>query len=299
MSTPPDKPNSRRRFLRTSVALVPIASVAGCDLHSSSPSATTAGNASAASAGAERAPYKPTFFDAKEWAFVQAAVDRLGEFSFILAGLGRALGLLSAEGQSLILAVALISIAMNTLLFAMIDPALAWIRKHSAFARKLEARDDPLAALPMSTPQTHLTGQVVIVGYGKVGTRIAHALDERGIAYVVVEQNRELVEKLRADGIAAVSGDAIEPIVLVQAHIARAGMLVVTLPDVFDVRQIVEISRTLNPTLEVVLCTNSGDEAALLSSEGIGTVFMGETELARGMTEHVLGRMAKPVAAAH
>ena len=172
------------------------------------------------------------------------------------------------RGQSLILAVALISIAMNTLLFAMIDPALAWIRKHSAFARKLEARDDPLAALPMSTPQTHLTGQVVIVGYGKVGTRIAHALDERGIAYVVVEQNRGFVEKLREDGVAAVSGDAIEPIVLVQAHIARAGMLVVTLPDVFDVRQIVEISRTLNPALEVVLCTNSGDEAALLSSEG-------------------------------
>ncbi|WP_175685418.1 cation:proton antiporter [Burkholderia anthina] len=230
---------------------------------------------------------------------VGAGLAQIGEFSFILAGLGRALGLLSAEGQSLILAVALISIAMNTLLFAMIDPALAWIRQHSAFARKLEARDDPLAALPMSTPQTHLTGQVVIVGYGKVGTRIAHALDERGIAYVVVEQNRELVEKLRADGVAAVSGDAIEPIVLVQAHIARAGMLVVTLPDVFDVRQIVEISRTLNPTLEVVLCTNSGDEAALLSSEGVGTVFMGESELARGMTEHVLDRMAKPAVAAH
>ncbi|MBU9559321.1 cation:proton antiporter [Burkholderia multivorans] len=230
---------------------------------------------------------------------VGAGLAQIGEFSFILAGLGRSLGLLSAEGQNLILAVALISIALNSVAFAAIDPALAWIRKRSAFARRLEARDDPLAALPMSTPQTHLTGQVVIVGYGKVGTRIARALDEHGIAYVVVEQNREIVEKLRAGGVAAVSGDAIEPIVLVQAHIARAGMLVVTLPDVFDVRQIVEISRTLNPTLEVVLCTNSSDEAALLASEGIGTVFMGETELARGMTEHVLGRMAKPVAAAH
>lgn len=230
---------------------------------------------------------------------VGAGLAQIGEFSFILAGLGRSLGLLSAEGQNLILAVALISIALNSVAFAAIDPALAWIRKRSAFARRLEARDDPLAALPMSTPQTHLTGQVVIVGYGKVGTRIARALDEHGIAYVVVEQNREIVEKLRAGGVAAVSGDAIEPIVLVQAHIARAGMLVVTLPDVFDVRQIVKISRTLNPTLEVVLCTNSSDEAALLASEGIGTVFMGETELARGMTEHVLGRMAKPVAASH
>jgi CPA2 family monovalent cation:H+ antiporter-2 len=147
----------------------------------------------------------------------------------------------------------------------------------------------------MSTPQTHLTGQVVIVGYGRVGTRIGQALDERGIAYVVVEQNRERVEKLREEGVAAVSGDAIEPIVLVQAHIARAGMLVVTLPDVFDVRQIVEISRTLNPTIEIALCTNSDDEASLLVNEGMGTVFIGETELARGMTDHVLSRMTPHV----
>ncbi|QHP94153.1 sodium:proton antiporter [Burkholderia glumae] len=225
---------------------------------------------------------------------VGAGLAQIGEFSFILAGLGRSLGLLSAEGQSLILAVALISISTNTLLFAAIEPALGWIRRHSAFARRLEARDDPLAALPMSTPQTHLTGQVVIVGYGRVGARIVQALDERGIACVVVEQNRETVEKLRAEGAAAVSGDAIEPVVLVQAHIARAGMLVVTLPDTFDVRQIVEIARTLNPTIEIALCTNSGDEAALLTSEGVGTVFISETELARGMTEHVLARMGSP-----
>ncbi|MCQ0032923.1 sodium:proton antiporter [Burkholderia glumae] len=225
---------------------------------------------------------------------VGAGLAQIGEFSFILAGLGRSLGLLSAEGQSLILAVALISISTNTLLFAAIEPALGWIRRHSAFARRLEARDDPLAALPMSTPQTHLTGQVVIVGYGRVGARIVQALDERGIACVVVEQNRETVEKLRAEGAAAVSGDAIEPVVLVQAHIARAGMLVVTLPDAFDVRQIVEIARTLNPTIEIALCTNSGDEAALLTSEGVGTVFISETELARGMTEHVLARMGSP-----
>lgn len=222
---------------------------------------------------------------------VGVSLAQIGEFSFILASLGRGLGLLSAEGQSLILAVALLSIALNTLLFAAVDPVLAWIRKRSAFARRLESRDDPLAALPMSTPQAHLTGQVVIVGYGRVGTRIAHALDARGIAYVVVEQNRETVEKLRADGVAAVSGDAVEPIVLVQAHIARAGMLVVTLPDVFDVRQIVDISRTLNPAIEIALCTNSDEEAALLANEGMGEVFVSETELAHGMTEHVLARM--------
>ena len=142
----------------------------------------------------------------------------------------------------------------------MIDPALAWIRKHSAFARKLEARDDPLAALPMSTPQTHpdRAGRDRRLRQGRYPNcaragRARHRVCRR-------RAESRLVEKLREDGVAAVPGDAIEPIVLVQAHIARAGMLVVTLPDVFDVRQIVEISRTLNPALEVVLCTNSGDE---------------------------------------
>ncbi|MET5116643.1 NAD-binding protein, partial [Burkholderia pseudomallei] len=77
--------------------------------------------------------------------------------------------------------------------------------------RRLESRAQTLAALPWSTQQAHLRGQVVIVGFGRVGTRIAHALDARGIAYVVVEQNRETVVKLRADGVAAVSGDAVEP----------------------------------------------------------------------------------------
>lgn len=78
MSTSSDKPNSRRHFLRSSVALVPIASLAGCDLRALPTSAPAAGNASAAASGdAARETYKPVFFDAREWAFVQAAVDRL------------------------------------------------------------------------------------------------------------------------------------------------------------------------------------------------------------------------------
>ena len=111
-----------------------------------------------------------------------------------------------------------------------------------------------------------------------------------GIPYVVAEQNREIVETLRAREIPAVSGDAAEPEVLIQAHIARADMLVIATPDTLNVRKVVEIARTLNPSIEVVVRTHNEEEAALLQNEHIGTVFLGEQELALGMTRHVLRR---------
>ncbi len=222
---------------------------------------------------------------------VGASLAQIGEFSFILAGLGMALGLLPAEGQSLILAGALISIALNSLLFTAIEPVQAWLRVRSPLVRRLEQRDDPLAELPTSVHPSFLSGQVVLVGYGRVGRRIAQVLDEKHIPYVVAEQNREMVEQLRSRNVPAVSGDAADPAVLIQAHIAKASMLVIATPDTIDVHQMVEIARTLNPSIEVVVRTHSEDEAELLTQEQIGTIFIGERELANGMVAHVLSRM--------
>jgi CPA2 family monovalent cation:H+ antiporter-2 len=222
---------------------------------------------------------------------VGASLAQIGEFSFILAGMGVSLGLLPPEGQSIIIAGALISIAFNSLAFTAIAPVQSWLRARSELARRLELRDDPLAQLPMSVDQQLLSGQIVLVGYGRVGRRIADALAERHVPFVVAEQNRELVESLRAQHIPAVTGDAADPAVLIQAHIARAGMLVIATPDTFNARKMIETARKLNPAIEVVLRTHSDEEAALLQQENVGKVFMGEHELARGMTQHVLDRM--------
>ncbi len=222
---------------------------------------------------------------------VGASLAQIGEFSFILAGLGVALGLMPVEGQSLVLAGALVSIAANSALFAAIEPLQRWIRRHSAVARRLEQNDDPLAQLPMSTNEALLTGQVVLVGYGRVGRFIARRLRAQGVSYVVAEQNRERVEALRAKGVPAVCGDATTPEVLVQAHVARAAMLIVAIPDLIDVRRMVETARLLNPGIAVVLRTHSEEEARLLREEQMGTVFFGEEELANGMAGYALARL--------
>lgn len=231
---------------------------------------------------------------------VAVSLAQIGEFSFILAGLGVGLGLMPTEGQSLVLAVALLSIAANAALFSAVDPIRGWLLARSALARRLEQRDDPLAELPATTQRANLEGHVLLVGYGRVGSRIAQQLYERHIPVVVAEQNRELVDWLRQQGHAAVSGDAAEDAaVLIQAHVANAAMLVVAVPDSLQVRKMVEIAQKLNPNIQMVLRSHNAEEARLLTDEGWGTVFLEEQELAKGMTAHILASHTPTAAHVH
>jgi monovalent cation:H+ antiporter-2, CPA2 family len=228
---------------------------------------------------------------------VGASLAQIGEFSFILAGLGVSLDLMPPEGESLILAGALISISINPLVFAAIEPAQSWIRSRSKLARALERSDDPLSELPASVNQDLLTGHVVLVGYGRVGRRIGDVLKSKSIPFVVAEQSRELVEALRDQNVPAVSGDASDPAVLIQAHVARARLLIVAIPDAAGVRKMVETAKTLNPRIEILLRTHTDEEAELLRRENLGTVFMSEHELAAAITRHamlLLGVAADP-----
>ncbi|WP_256078488.1 YbaL family putative K(+) efflux transporter [Massilia sp. YIM B04103] len=227
-------------------------------------------------------------YPAKTALMVSASLAQIGEFSFILAALGMALGLMPQEGQSLILAGAIISIALNPVVFALTGPLERWFGKDKALAAKFDRSADPLAELPMSTASTKLADQVVLVGYGRVGRRIAETLTAQGIHFVVAEQNREIVDQLRQQGIPAVAGNAGEPAVLIQAHIARARMLVIATPDTFHVRAMIETARALNPNIRTVVRTHSDEEAELLKRERAGQVFIGEQELAKGMSAHIL-----------
>ena len=226
---------------------------------------------------------------------VSASLAQIGEFSFILAGLGMGLGVLPQEGYSLVLAGALLSIALNPLVFSAIDPLLRWLSSQSRLARDLARRDDPLAELPTSTEPRYLANQVVLVGHGRVGEKIAQALRAEGLPFVVAEENRELVERLRAQGQAAVFGDASSADTLVQAHVAQARMLVVASPDAPGARRMIETARTLNPGIAVVVRSHNPQEAALLERDTGATVLVGETELARAMAQRVLqGLQATP-----
>jgi len=229
---------------------------------------------------------------------VAASLAQVGEFSFILAGLGMTLGLLPKEGNSLILAGALISIALNPLVFRGVAPLLTWLQKHPVLAGRLEPAVNPLAELPMSTDAKFLSNQVVLVGWGRVGKLIASALTAQGIPFVIAESNRESVASLRALGLAAVWGDATEPEVLIQAHIRDARALVIATPETVQVRRMVAAARTLNPAIQVVVRSHNAEEAQRLEEDGAGAVFVGEAELARSMIGFVVA-LVRPESAQH
>ncbi len=227
----------------------------------------------------------------KTAATVSASLAQIGEFSFILAAMGMSLGLLPAQGQNLILAGAIISIAFNPLLFRAVEPLQKWLSASPELARRLAQPLDPLAELPASVPHEQLSGQVVLVGYGRVGRMIASQLEQRGIHYVVAEQNREYVDQLRKRGVAAVAGNAAEPSVLIQAHIANATVLAIATPDSVDVRAMAETARALNPAIRILVRTHSAQDADLLRGDTGAAVFYGEQELARNMTAHILAQL--------
>jgi CPA2 family monovalent cation:H+ antiporter-2 len=219
---------------------------------------------------------------------VSASLAQIGEFSFILAALGMSLGLLPELGQNLILAGAIVSIAVNPVMFKLAGPLEKWVLRRSEQARRMQRSPDPLAELPATVTHERLTGQVVLVGYGRVGRRIAEELTRQGVHFVVAEQNRDMVEELRRRDQPAVAGNAAEPAVLIQAHIARASMLIIATPDTFHVRAMIETAKALNPEIRCVVRTHNEEEARLLREETGGTVFIGEHELARSMTRYVL-----------
>jgi CPA2 family monovalent cation:H+ antiporter-2 len=219
---------------------------------------------------------------------VGASLAQIGEFSFILAGLGVALNLLPKEGQDLILAGALLSIALNAALFAATGPVLAWAQAHSELARRLAQRDDPLAQLPGHVDLSRMQDLAVLVGYNGVGRVLAEQLRQAQIPCIVADENRETIESLRRQHVPAVAGDLMDPATLIQAHIAKASALLITHPDSLLIRHLVGIARELNPEVRILVQGASDDEARLLREELGIEACLSEQELARGMGRQVV-----------
>ena len=221
---------------------------------------------------------------------VAAALGQIGEFSFILATLGVVLGLLPAEGFQLIVAGALISITLNPVLFAAIEPLDRRLRDHRVVRALVERRGRDLRRFER-TADGAVRGHAILCGYGDVARMVAHGLERRGFRYVVVTNERRAVEALRRAGKPALYGEASHRDLLREAGIERARMVIAAVNDPHATRLIVDRARELNPRVEVVVRTHSDGEAARLRAAGpaIQTV-SGEREMAVQMLRYALRR---------
>jgi CPA2 family monovalent cation:H+ antiporter-2 len=219
---------------------------------------------------------------------ISASLAQIGEFSFILAALGVGLGLMPPQARDLILAGALLSITFNPFAFGMIAPMTRWLDRHPRVTALLERRNRRPAPASAGAQAIGLRNHAVIVGYGRVGSVVGHALEAQGLRFAVIEMNQRIVEHLRAQNAVAIQGDASAAGVLDLAAIEHARLLVIASPDGFQVRRTLELARERNPRIAIVVRTHSSSELAYLISQGVDRAVMGELELALEMTDYAL-----------
>jgi CPA2 family monovalent cation:H+ antiporter-2 len=224
---------------------------------------------------------------------VSASLAQIGEFSFILAGLGASLGLLPPEGRDLILAGALLSIALNPLTFAGIAPLTRFFEARPRLLSLLERRGAEQHRVPVSSAAA-LKEHAILVGYGRVGGAIGPVLRTEGLPLVVIERDHLMLASAQKSGVPTIVGDASLPEVLRAAGVERARLIAVATPDSFQARRIVELARELNPGINIVARTHNTAEIGTLEALGATRVVMGERELARTMTEHALRGLGVP-----
>ena len=202
-------------------------------------------------------------------AMVTGARGQIGEFSFILAGIGLQLDLIPEEARNAILGGAIISIVLNPLLFAVLDRV----------SGKVTGAAPPVVA-PAAAPK-----RAVLIGYGRVGSLIGKALDSAGATYSVIEDRPDLVEILQERGIPVVLGNGISHETMIAAGAPEADLIFVTVPDGFEAGGIVELARKLNPKVKVYARAHSDAEVEHLRGLGADLIVSGEQEIADAMID--------------
>jgi len=222
---------------------------------------------------------------------ISASLAQIGEFSFILAGLGVSLALLPEQGRDLILAGAIISILLNPLLFAALDHVLE--RREQRRVQVAEITETDTAREPIRP--TRLANHIVLVGHGRVGSAISAALRTKGVPLFVIEYNEDAVAALKTTGVETLSGNAADPELIATANLGGARCLLVAIPNAFEGGQVVQQARAINPKLLIVARAHSEAEIEHLKKHGADLVVMGEHEIAKAMLDNIFERQTDVV----
>ena len=217
---------------------------------------------------------------------VAVSLGQIGEFSFILATLGRQLGFVPAEAMDVIVAVAIISITLNPLAFKSIDAVESWLSRGRPGGARGAAPSEEVGASSSLDPGS----RAIVIGYGPTGRTVTRLLRENGIAPTVVDMNMDSVRTLRSTGVSAIYGDARHPETLISAGLRHADTLIVSGADTGS-PDIIRLARELNPKVHIFVRGAYLRDVPQLRAAGAEQVFSGEGEVALAMTEAVLRRL--------
>jgi CPA2 family monovalent cation:H+ antiporter-2 len=212
---------------------------------------------------------------------IAVSLAQIGEFSFILSGLGATLGILPKAGRDLVLAAAILSILLNPLLFAMLDQLAPLLRGHDQ--RRTSTPASPISQSGQEIASTNLRGHAVLVGFGRVGSLIGAALRERNVPFLVIDERSNTIEHLKSKGIEGISGNADDQRVQNAANLGGARWLISAIPNPFEASSLIEAGRSVNPDLIIIARAHAEAEVAHLKNYGADYIILGEQETAKEM----------------
>ncbi|RYZ74043.1 MAG: cation:proton antiport protein [Lysobacteraceae bacterium] len=210
---------------------------------------------------------------------ISASLAQIGEFAFIIAGLGVALKILPPEGQDLVLAGALISIMLNPMIFVLLD---RWQAGH-----KTGPVVEPAAERPPG-PSLDVADHAIVIGYGRVGSELANVLRERGVPVIIIDDNEHHVDRAHAAGIPGIRGSAAADAVLAEAHPEKAKIVILAIPQPLEAGEALAKLRAINPSLTLLARAHSDAEVKHLLDHGADGAIMAERELAYSLAEMVM-----------
>ena len=212
------------------------------------------------------------------------SLAQVGEFSFVLARVGVDRGAIPSSVFDLTLATALVTIVLTPSLIRAGPLVLAGLQRVAWIGPHFVERVQPLNATD------ELTHHAVICGYGRVGRELAAALDARSLRYLVIEYNPEVARSLRDRGVPVIYGDAANPAVLEHAHLERARLMAIVMPDARAAELATRHARAINPRLDIVARAMGEEHLERLRAAGATEAVQPEFEAGVEVIRHALRR---------
>jgi CPA2 family monovalent cation:H+ antiporter-2 len=226
-----------------------------------------------------------------------ASVGQVGEFSFILAEDALDLGILDAAGYNLVLGTAGISIVLSPFV---LRGTTAAIGRQARGASPVSPDPVPATASPAPRSRGELIEElgpeearasIVVLGAGRVGSRVIRAVRARGLRCVVIDRDQRRLDTAASLGAATLYGDAANAAILARAGLDRARVLVVAIGDPLTARLATERALAINPRLDVAARARGSTETRRLRGAGVGRIADPEVEAGLELARHALQRM--------
>ena len=209
---------------------------------------------------------------------------QIGEFSFVLAGVGVATGSIDNELYALVLSASIVTMILTPL----VSGRTAWLYARTRRDRQRESLE------LINLPDDRLENHVIIAGAGRIGSQIAEVLKRVGSPALIIENDHGRVEQARQRGLPVIYGDASHEVILEAAGARDARLLMVTTPDMVVTRATAVNARRLNPQLGVIARTSDQRFLPIFKEIGVTDVVLPEFEAALEMTRQCLLHLAIP-----